>query len=100
VNSAVRKLITIITEAALEAPLAEDIKRLGAHGYTVTEARGEGSRGSRSGDWDQSSNIRMEIICETRVKDSIVQHLNDRYYRDYAMVLYITDVEVLRPEKF
>lgn len=99
-NSAVRKLITIITESSLESALAEDVKRLGAHGYTVTEARGEGSRGTRSGDWDQSSNIRMEVICETRVKDAILLHLSEHYYRDYAMVLYVTDVEVLRPEKF
>lgn len=39
------KLVTIIAEGFLEEKLVRDIKRLGAKGYTITDARGEGSRG-------------------------------------------------------
>jgi len=37
-----RKLVTIITESALEHSLVDDFERLGAHGYTITNARGKG----------------------------------------------------------
>ena len=36
-----------ICEAGLETRLTEDVMRLGAHGYTVTEARRCGSRAQR-----------------------------------------------------
>lgn len=95
-----RKLITIITEASLESLLIEDLKSLGAHGYTIWEARGEGTRGVRSGDWDQSRNICLKVICEEETAQSIAAHLFEHYYSNYAMVIYIVDVQVLRPEKF
>ncbi len=44
-------LLTIVTEAVLESTIAADILRLGARGYTVTDARGSGSHGVRSGAW-------------------------------------------------
>lgn len=95
-----RKLLTIITEAALERTLAKDIERLGGQGYTITNARGKGDHGLRDAGWDASSNIRIEVICDEETADVLVQHLQERYYDDYAMVLYLTDVEVLRPDKF
>ncbi len=95
-----RRLLTIVTEAALEADLTEAIRKLGAMGYTITDARGRGSRGVRDAGWVTSSNIRIEVICETETADAIAEYLRDNYYRDYAMVLYLTDVSVLRPEKF
>lgn len=96
----VRKLVTIIAEAALEGMLVEDVERLGAHGYTVTEARGKGSRGVRAGSWDASSNIRVEIVCDDRTADAIINHVEQTYYRDFAMILFVSAVDVLRPDKF
>ena len=98
--TAMRKLLTIICETDLEKSLGEDVMRLGAHGYTVTDARGRGSHGMRDASWDLSANIRMEIICEERVAETIAQHLRSVYSDNYAMVLYMTDVSVLRVEKF
>ncbi|MDJ0908791.1 MAG: transcriptional regulator [Woeseiaceae bacterium] len=95
-----RRLLTIVTEAALEADLTEAIRKLGAMGYTITDARGRGSRGVRDAGWVTSSNIRIEVICEAETANAIAEYLRDNYYRDYAMVLYLTDVSVLRPEKF
>ena len=45
-----REFLTIVTEASLESALLRDFERLGAHGYTVTDARGTGSRGVRNAD--------------------------------------------------
>lgn len=95
-----RKLLTVVCEAALESRLAEAVMRLGAHGYTVTEARGRGSRGVRNAAWDEAANIRLEVVCEEAVAQRIAEHLRQHYYANYAMILYCSDVEVLRPEKF
>lgn len=96
----VRKLLTIIAEAALESMLLEELGTLGAHGYTVTEARGKGSRGVRAGSWEASSNIRVEIVCDDRTADAIIHHVESKYYRDFAVILFICNVDVLRPDKF
>lgn len=95
-----RTLLTVITEAALEAALLRDIERLGAHGYTVTDARGKGSRGVRDAGWEASSNIRVEVLCDTTTAESIAAHLQQHYYANYAMILFMSEVNVLRPEKF
>jgi hypothetical protein len=95
-----RKLLTIVSESALEARLSKDVEALGAHGYTITDARGKGRRGVRNAGWDQSGNIRMDIVCDEATASAIAAHLKQHYYDDYAMILYTSDVSVLRPDKF
>jgi hypothetical protein len=95
-----RTLLTIVTEAVIENRLLRDLDRLGAHGYTVVNARGKGSRGVRDAGWDASANIRVEVICEEKTARAIALHLRDRYYDNYAMITTVSEVQVLRPEKF
>jgi len=95
-----KKLVTIVTESILEKKIAKDILRIGARGYTITEASGQGERGMRSSDWEQSRNIRLEVICDSAVATRIVEHMSKTYYDDYAMIVFVHDVEVVRPEKF
>ena len=99
-SNQVLKLLTIVTEAALENTLAKSIERLGAHGYTITDARGKGGRGVRNAAWEASRNIRIEIISDEETIEAISGHLKNNFYDNYAMVLFKTDVEVTRPEKF
>lgn len=95
-----RKLLTIVCESDLEKKLGDDVMAFGAHGYTVTEARGRGAGGERDAAWSPSGNIRMEVICEAAVAESIAAHLHKTYFEHYALVLYMSDVDVLRGEKF
>ena len=99
-TNASRKLLTIVTEHALEGVLVKDLERLGAGGYTITDARGKGTRGARNSAWDATGNIRVEVVCDTATAEAIAAHLQARYYDNYAMILFTTDVAVLRPEKF
>ena len=50
-----RTLLTVITEAAVEEPLLRDLDKLGISGYTVTDARGRGSRGIRDAAWKEAA---------------------------------------------
>ena len=86
-----RKLLTIVTEAALEDTLVREIERLGARGYTITDARGKGGRNTRDGTWAPLANIRLEVICTA---------LRDGYSRNCSMVMVLADVQVLRLAKF
>ncbi len=95
-----RKLLTIVAEAPIEQRIIKDIERLGAHGYTITDARGKGSRGVRNARWESSGNIRVEVVCDAKTADAIALQLKELYYENYAMILFIGDVDVLRPEKF
>lgn len=95
-----RKLVTVITETALEQKLCDELNALGATGYTIVDARGRGSRGVRHADWSTSGNIRLEVVCDEARADAIASFLKDRYYKDFTMILYISDVQVLRAEKF
>lgn len=95
-----RKLVTIITEAALEFELLEVLDTLGASGYTITNARGKGSRGVRDAGWTSSSNIRIEVICSEELATTLTGYLHENFYNNYAMVVYESDVSVLREDKF
>lgn len=95
-----RKLVTVMTEAALEATLVSEIERLGARGYTITDARGKGSGGERDATWAPHANIRVEVLCGAETALAICEALRERYSDNYSMVMYVTDVDVLRPEKF
>ncbi|HKL50773.1 MAG TPA: transcriptional regulator [Wenzhouxiangellaceae bacterium] len=96
----VLKLLTVVTESVLESQLVRDIERLGARGYTITNARGKGNRGVREAGWETESNIRLEVVCDEATARRIASHLQARYYDNYAMILLLGEVEVLRPEKF
>jgi hypothetical protein len=95
-----RRLLTIVTEAVLERELLAEFDALGVRGYTVTDARGKGGRGRRRSEWAQEGNIRIEIVCEAAVAERVARHLRERYYEHYAMILFLQDVSVLRPDKF
>lgn len=95
-----KKLVTIVTEKILEDDLIEQFKKMGVKGFTVTDARGEGARGVRSAGWDQSSNIRIEIVCDDIRAEKICSFLQENFYDNYAMIVFIADVLTLRNDKF
>ncbi|HUP50641.1 MAG TPA: transcriptional regulator [Thermoanaerobaculia bacterium] len=99
-NTTRRKLVTIVTEAVLEKELVSVMERFRVTGYTVTDARGRGSHGVRDAGWELGANIRVEIVCTEDVAGNLVEHLKENYYRDYAMIVFIGEIEVVRPEKF
>lgn len=93
-------LVTIIAEATLEHTLIQQLKDLGVPGYTISDARGEGQRGVRDAGWQASGNIRIEVVCDQPLAQTITDCLQEHYYENYAMILFISEISVLRPEKF
>lgn len=93
------KLVTIIAEAILEDKLVRELKKLGARGYTIGEARGAGTRGLKAIDWE-GQNIRIETLVGPDVAERIMAHVAQRYFADYAVIVYSVDAEVLRSAKY
>ena len=93
-NSQVFILLTIVTEAVLEPTLAKDIMAYGARGYTVTDSRGSGSHGVRSGAWGQGSNIRVEVIGNEKMINAIITQLRDSYDQNYGLLMFSSRVDV------
>lgn len=95
-----RQLLVIIAEAVLEKHLVQDVKRLGAHGYTIFDVRGGGTGGERSGMIEADRTIHMEVVCEEAVADRIAHHVLTVYAPHYSVTMYFAEVKVLRPAKY
>jgi hypothetical protein len=91
-NPAENKLLTIVAESALERSLVADLDRLGVGGYTITDARGRGSRGRRSSGWEHTGNIRIEVLCDGEMAGRIMGLLSEQYARDFAMTTWLQEV--------
>jgi nitrogen regulatory protein PII len=96
----VHKLLTIVVEAAIERQIVAELERAGVSGFTSVEARGVGDRGRRSGDWDQNRSVRIETVCDPATATSLADRLLERWGPDYAIVVWLQNVEVFRGGKF
>ena len=99
-NKHPKKLLVIITEAALEKRLVSEVWLAGAHGYTVHDVRGGSEHATREGNWEADRTIEMKVICDEGVADTIAAHLLSTYAPHYGLTLFFADVAVMRPEKF
>lgn len=92
-------LVTIITERIFRDDILEKIKELGATGYTLTDATGEGSRGVRASDWE-GKNVKIEVVASKEVGNSIIDFIADIYFENYSVIAYAYPVNVVRGEKY
>jgi nitrogen regulatory protein PII len=93
------KLVTLVSERILEDRLLREIEELGAKGYTLTQATGRGSRGVRASEWE-GPDTKIETLVSPRVAEAIVAHVAERYFEHYAVIVYVTDAEVVRGDKY
>lgn len=95
----IMKRVTIVAEALLAERLKEDVLKLGASGYTCTEADGKGSRGVRASEWE-GKNIKLECVVQPDVAQRILEKLAKVYFEHFAVIAYCHDVEVVRGDKY
>jgi nitrogen regulatory protein PII len=93
------KLLTIIADEALQKRLIDDVKKLGAKGYTIEKAHGEGEHGGRVSQWE-GENIRLELLVSEATANKILEKLAHDYFDRYSIIAYLSDAQVLRGEKF
>jgi nitrogen regulatory protein P-II 2 len=94
-----RKLLTIVVEASLELRVAKDLLAGGAKGFTVTSAHGQGPKNQRAGDLE-GGNVKIESVVAEANLSRILEVLEKNYFEHYACTVWVTDVEVLRSERY
>ncbi len=92
-------LVTVVAEAVVEHRLVRDVVASGAHGWTVCDARGQGSRGVRADEFE-GANIRLETLVSPAVADRVLEVLARDYFPRYAVVAWTTPAQVVRPAKY
>ncbi|XZG68769.1 P-II family nitrogen regulator [Chitinibacteraceae bacterium HSL-7] len=95
-----RTLLTIVTEAALEKDLVDFFYEHGLKGWTIVEARGKGEHGEKHGSFDANGNIQIELIAHADAAEQLALDIQKRFGQYYALVQWLSDVRVLRAEKF
>lgn len=89
------KLVTVFCEAVLEPLIIKELDELGITGYTVSDCRGRGTHGVRSGRWSASANIRVEVMCELELSQRVAEVLNAKYDQNYGLLIVSSTVDVL-----
>ncbi|WP_028456372.1 DUF3240 family protein [Chitinilyticum litopenaei] len=95
-----RTLLTIVTEAALENDLVELFHARKLRGWTIVEARGKGDHGEQHGSFDANHNIQIELIADSAAAEQLAETIQQKFGGDFALVQWLSDVRVLRAEKF
>ena len=93
------KLITIVCESVLRDPLVRRIRAAGARGCSYTSTQGVGQHEDRTDDVF-SANFELKVVCPSDVADKILADIADHYFGKYAIVLWVSDVEVIRESHF
>ncbi len=94
------KLLTVTCEILAQKNILEILNKHGITGYTSYEVDGNGSKGIRGQGFKNEKNVKIEIIStEARLKD-VVEEITRALFSDFVIIVYLSDVQVLRPEKF
>jgi nitrogen regulatory protein P-II 2 len=93
-------LLVVVAEAALEKLLVRDAREHGVLGWTVAEVHGAGLEGVREGVWEADRTIELKLICDAGVADALADHVIATYAPHYAVAVYLSEVKVLRPERY
>jgi nitrogen regulatory protein PII len=94
------KLVTIVCEALARERLTQLLVEEGAHGFTLFRVEGTGAKGARVADIEEFSNIQVEIVVPAAVAERLLARLQRDFFPHFAVIVYESDIRVLRPEKF
>lgn len=94
------KLLTITCEILAQKNILEILNKHDITGYTTYEVDGKGVRGIRGQGLKNEKNVKVEVIMREEKLSDIVEEISRTLFANFAIVLYVTDVGVVRPEKF
>ncbi len=97
--------ISIVVEKLIQDGVTQIIKEAGARGFTVIDGSGEGSHGVYSGERPSIVGafaiVKIEVIvADAEAAQRIADAVTQRYFEQYAGIVYLETVQVLRPGKF
>ena len=94
------KLLTITCEILSQKNIIEILKKHEISGYTTYEVDGNGARGLRGQGLQAEKNVKVEVIMREEKLQDVVEEISRTLFANFAIVLYVSDVGVVRTEKF
>jgi nitrogen regulatory protein PII len=94
------KLLTVTCEILAQKNIIEILNKHEITGYTIYEVDGNGARGIRGQGLKNEKNIKVEIIMREEKLQTVVEEISRTLFANFAIVLYVSDVGVVRTEKF
>ncbi|MBA4718067.1 MAG: hypothetical protein HRO68_02780 [Nitrosopumilus sp.] len=94
------KLLTITCEILAQKNIIEILKKHDITRYTTFEVEGNGARGLRGQGLKNEKNVKVEVIMRKDKLSDIVEEISRTMFANFALVLYVSDVSVVRTEKF
>jgi len=94
------KLLTITCEILAQKNIIEILKKHEITGYTTYEVDGNGARGIRGQGFKNEKNVKVEVILREEKLQDVVEEISRTLFANFAIILYVSDVSVVRTEKF
>ena len=94
------KLLTITCEILAQKNILEILGKHDVTGYTTYEVDGNGARGLRGQGLKNEKNVKVEVILREEKLHDVVEEISRTLFANFAIVLYVSDVGVIRTEKF
>ena len=94
------KLLTVTCEILAQKNVIDILTKHQITGYTTYEVEGNGARGLRGQGLKNEKNVKVEVLLQEETLQSVVEEIARTLFTNFAIVLYVSDVGVLRTEKF
>ncbi len=94
------KLLTITCEILAQKEIIEILKKHHITGYTTYEVDGNGAKGLRGQGFKNEKNVKVEVVLREEKLQDIVEEISRTMFSNFAIILYVSDVSVVRTEKF
>jgi len=94
------KLLTITCEILAQKNIIDILHKHNISGYTFYEVGGSGAKGIRGQGFQNEKNIKIEVISQEEKLSGVLEEIARTLFSDYAIITYVSDVGVVRIEKF
>ena len=94
------KLLTITCEILAQKNVIDILKNHEITGYTSYEVEGNGEKGLRGQGILSEKNVKVEVIMREEKLSAVVEDISRTLFPDFTIILYVSDVGVVRTEKF
>ena len=94
------KLLTVTCEILAQKNVIDILTKHNITGYTSYEVDGNGAKGIRGQGLQNEKNVKVEVIMQEDKLQDVIEEIARTLFTNFAIVLYVSDVGVLRTEKF
>lgn len=97
--------VTVIAERLLESRITDIINKAGSSGYTILDGSGKGQHGTHLSKGASVINgfsiLKIEfIVLDRDIALGVAETIEKTCFDHYSGIVYLTEVEILRKDRF